>query len=713
MRIPSTDDVQNYREPSPPDSAWSQVSFQEATFTYDTSKGKSEKVSSLDDLSASQLGNWPLTEQYYSLSSEPRDLRCPRTTLWKTIILPTLTIIFPMTFLVAGLLGLIFGYRVKSEDSLFEEVSNSEALSNHAVVLVNYSATRIVFVASWASTLAPLLAGFIMNLSSFPLALLMYHSSSGSDQRDLPTPYQYSLLVGLCLASMGRLRRYISYSKEDGVVIPPVLRRAARTLALTLLLACTVFGADTALHYTTSTINFDQVSISPETHAYGRGLSAACLSLNRSENFGLPCSRNSLVAASDYDVYVAGQNEIFYLQHDTSNTSEIRLVSAPAQPPDSTPDDKVAILIPQSANLSPFRDYRAETTGVITTCEPISSQCTWAALGPDLLYSEFNCSDGFFGVLGKPANTSAGGTIISDPDVPPLGFKPGAALQYGFFTDSALTIPYDSAGNLGPFMTDAELINPVFVGIAARFASTSQRAGVNMSSDPGVHQGPSSYIDFVLRCRYTTYAVDYTWVNGTARITDLTISPNGTIAEIFHGYNRAGTSSAFDNDLQDFLLQAALQSDAAELAASFAASYSQRIMSVIGPFLSSRTNAQEQTRTPLLVAKVPKIPLAILSACGMLYVVFGLSVAVTAYRALRTVDVRDLAFRFSLPALALTAFRDAATDRDAVSPVDSKTGGGGHRHRHRVFDEGKIKGETMRVAVEGAPAEGFSLKSLV
>lgn len=715
IRVPSSESVQSYTQQTP-GSAWSQRSFQEVNFTYDSTKGKN--LTNLDDTSVPlpPSGNWPLTEKYYSLSSTNRDLRCPTGTLWKTILLPTLTIILPMTFLVAGLLALIFGYRVRSEDSLFDEVSNSHALSNHAVVLVNYSATRIAFVASWASTLAPLLASFIMNLMSFQSALLMYHSSTGGHEQDLPTPYQYSILVGLCLASTGRLRRYFSYSKEDGIVIPPVLRRAARALAVTLLLALVVFGADTALHYTTSTINFDQISVTSipqEVASYGYGLSEACLALNRSDNFGLPCSRNSVTAANNYTQYVVGQNEIFYLQHDTSNISSVQLVSAPSYMPDNETSSgaaKVALLVPQPANLSPFRDFQAHTTGVITTCEPMTPSCNWTSGGPGDYYSSFNCTPNFWGVLGKAANVSEYGTLNDSTNVPPLGFKPGAALQYSFFMDDALTIPYDSSGNLGPFMQDDQLINPVYLAVAARFQDTAQRAGVNLSTSPAIYQGPTPYIDFTLRCKYTTYLADYTWINSTARITTLTPSPNGTMAEIFHGYNIVNSYSSFDNDLQDFILSAALEPSAEALAHSFANQYSQRVMSVIGPFLSSRSNLLQQNRTPLLVAKVPKIPLAILVAgcCG--YIIFGLVSAAIAYRALNAVDVRDLAFRFSLPALGLHAFRDVGVEREAVvvSGGDGEDGGG-----HRVFEENKIKGETMRVGVEGNPRSGFVLKSLV
>lgn len=651
---------------------------------------------------------WPLTEKYYSLTGEAAG-SCPRGTLIKTIILPTIIIIFPMAFLVAGLLGLIFGYRVKSEHSLFTDVSNSDVLRDHTVVLVNYSATRIVFVASWASTLAPLLAGFVMSLLSFRTALMMFHSSSSSEQADLPTPYQYSLLVGLCLASIGRLRRYFSYSAETDVVVPPILRRAARNLTLTLVLACIVFGADTAVHYSTSTIAFDQISIPQEKLAYGRALSEACLTLSRLDNLGLPCSRNGITAVDDYDTYAAGQNEIFFLNHDTSSISKIVLVdSDPRKGVNAS--TQVALLIPQPSTLSPFRDFRAETAGVIMTCKAVTNtQCNWTdgVLGEET-FSQFNCSDNFYGILGKMASIDDSGHMIKDPDVPTLATKPGSVIQYAYFQDSDLNIPYDAVGDLGTFLGDSQLINPVYVAIAARFATISQRAGVDMTSDTGIHHvGTTANLDLVLNCQYTTYVVDYSWVNSTARVNQMTASPNGTLAELFHGYNFAGAFSSFDNDLADSVLQAALTRNSTEFAESLANGYARRIMSVIGPFLSPRENLEEQTRTLLLVAKVPKAPLAILVACCLAYVIFGVTATTLAYRSLRELDVRDLAFRFSLPALGLHAFRDTLTDAAAIEAGDKNNG------HHRIFDERKIGAERLRVGAQGAPKIGFELRNFI
>jgi hypothetical protein len=50
----------------------------------------------------------------------------------------------PMTILAAGLLGLVFGYRVRSERTLFPSPSDIAGLNDHSYVLVNFSASGYV-----------------------------------------------------------------------------------------------------------------------------------------------------------------------------------------------------------------------------------------------------------------------------------------------------------------------------------------------------------------------------------------------------------------------------------------------------------------------------------------------------------------------------------------------------------------------------------------
>jgi hypothetical protein len=291
--------------------------------------------------------------------------------------------------------------------------------------MIDFSVARLVFVASWASTLAAVLAGFIMTLWGFKVAQEIRNASVDGKRNDLPTAYQLSLLIGLELASSDRLRRLVSYSYTSQTRIPPVLRQAALVLALVNLLSVAVLTSDTMLHYTTSTIPFDQILVSQHRSEFGRGLSQPCLELNRIENGGLPCSINNRLAAENFTAYTVSQNEISFLGLNTSTQSEIRILSQqlPAR-------GDVAALLPQTRTMSPYVDYRGSTIGVATQCKLISDKCDFKVGGPSDLYSYFNCSANFWGTLGKAPLISELNTKTQDPNVSPLAFKPAPNVQY-------------------------------------------------------------------------------------------------------------------------------------------------------------------------------------------------------------------------------------------------------------------------------------------
>lgn len=77
----------------------------------------------------------------------------------------------PLVVLSGGLLGIIYSHRVVQNESIplnLRPLENEE--SGSSAYLVNYSVTRLVALASWTSSVAPLLLGFVMTLVSFPAA---------------------------------------------------------------------------------------------------------------------------------------------------------------------------------------------------------------------------------------------------------------------------------------------------------------------------------------------------------------------------------------------------------------------------------------------------------------------------------------------------------------------------------------------------------------
>jgi hypothetical protein len=263
-----------------------------------------------------------------------------------------------------------------------------------------------------------------MTLWTWRTARSLLRASSKSPARHLPTPYQCSLLIGICLASLDRLRRYTSYrwcrQRRIASPTPPILTQAGLVLYLIIVLASAMLVADALLHYTTSTVELDDVKVSNTLGASGRGLSQECLQLDRMENYGLPCSLNHFSSEEDYQ---REHNEVFFLYHNKSQISEIRLL-----PKYSSTQGDVAVLLPQTQGLSPYVDYRASTIGISTSCKTITKQCDFGVWGPNDMYSRFHCSPNFWGVLGKSANV-CDDSDSHDPDVPPLAFKLSPNLQ--------------------------------------------------------------------------------------------------------------------------------------------------------------------------------------------------------------------------------------------------------------------------------------------
>jgi hypothetical protein len=640
------------------------------------------------------------------------------------LIWPAMIITFPIALLCGVLLGMIYGYRVRSEPSLFSTINDEQLNAPHGYLLINYSATRLVIIASFISTLAPILAGSIMLLWTFPIAQSMRIASSTSQYSQLPTPYQLSLVIGISLASHQRLWRYYEYMlSRTRSTIPPILHKTAGMLTCAVLLAVAVFVTDTYLHYTTQTIDFDQIAIVTQpTNMFSRALSKFCLDFNRAENGGLPCS-----LASDPNA-VAEQNEIFHLQHNSSSASEIRFVHT-----DNLLHGDVALLVPQSQSFSQDVDFRASTIGVSSQCISISTDCEMRYDTQYSYHTLFNCSDNFWGVLGKSPNISeVDGTFYPTPYVPPLGYKPAPNLQlvaslhtmsflltvfvrYSFFADQDLHTIYNSVGYdtetdqpTSPNQTsipDVDLLNPIYLAFAGRIPALFESAGSTLNEDPGIfassEPGAPNYADFVLRCSLTTYEVEYSWVNGSIEDVSLSTSPNGTLLEIFHGSQSYIQVTGGDHDLQDYLQQAALQNTSNTFATAFANLYSTKILSTIGAYATGQTALQEQTRTRLLVAKVQVSALGALVGCSLAYTVLGIGLAISASRASST-DVRDIAAQLSLPGLTAAAFGKKAY----VSEYGRASNGA-------VFNEKLTRRETSRVVVDGSPQHGYEFRVYV
>jgi hypothetical protein len=511
----------------------------------------------------------------------------------------------------------------------------------------------------------------------------------------LPTAAEMALVVNLLLASFWSLGTYYAglFSRSNGrkpSVCPAIVHWAAIILSLCLLLAATIFVAEASLNIITKTVQFETLSVANESSfAFGRGLSEFCLNFSRDENFGFPCSYDFHQETQAVNLQLAiSENEAFCLEHNSSKNSQIRLIQDQSLKQRGLTHGNLAIVLTQPTILSPYVDFMASTIGVSTQCCPMTSECDMRIASNESYHTQFNCTSGFWGTLGKAPNItelSLSNDKAWDPYTPGMNWKPSSNLQYGCYDSVEMINPYNTIGydpqtgnpsNIPP-LPDDKLINPIYLGVAGRFAIASESAGANLSHDSGVFIGSKFYVDFALNCSYTTYDVNYTWSNGT----------------IEKYYQAPGGTSFL---LQDDVLTAALQNSSDAIAIAYADLNSVRVLSMIGGYTTPRTNLREQTRTPLLVARIPATALAVVVTAGLLYGVLAVLLGCLAFY-ISSDNLLQVAGYLNLGGLASAAFDDRCT-------VISNNG-------QRVYSppRPKIADSPCRVGVRDPPGTGMPL----
>jgi hypothetical protein len=116
--------------------------------------------------------------------------------------------------------------------------------------------------------------------------------------------------------------------------------------------------------------------------------------------------------------------------HNASKSSNIEFVTQDGF------DSQISAIITPAADSVPINvDFRATTIGVSSECVFITPICDFryqsSALNDSAAYlTVFNCSNAFYGVLGKtPIVNPSLSTLAGDPDLCPLCYKPGSSLM--------------------------------------------------------------------------------------------------------------------------------------------------------------------------------------------------------------------------------------------------------------------------------------------
>jgi hypothetical protein len=127
------------------------------------------------------------------------------------ILLALAITLLPLTILTAVLLALVFSHRVMPNDSAILPLPPGSEPSYDSFYLVDFSATRLITVASWSSSVAPLLPGFMMTLLSYPAGRRILRASEDESASSLMTPFQLGLFINLLKGGIGPLWSWLKY----------------------------------------------------------------------------------------------------------------------------------------------------------------------------------------------------------------------------------------------------------------------------------------------------------------------------------------------------------------------------------------------------------------------------------------------------------------------------------------------------------------------
>lgn len=117
------------------------------------------------------------------------------------IFLNALLLIVPMLLFSGALLGLVFTYRVNHHEPLHSNLEIFGETNEKGVYYVDFPATRLIFISSWSSSIAPMLGASMLALWSYPVARKVFESRNRADKTTLPTPYQLALIVTMLTTS--------------------------------------------------------------------------------------------------------------------------------------------------------------------------------------------------------------------------------------------------------------------------------------------------------------------------------------------------------------------------------------------------------------------------------------------------------------------------------------------------------------------------------
>ncbi|KAL7898951.1 hypothetical protein HDV63DRAFT_395525 [Trichoderma sp. SZMC 28014] len=492
---------------------------------------------------------------------------------------------------------------------------------------IDFNPSSLTTIAAVTGKFLPYLSSAVTGIAAFFAANTIHKITRNEQDDKLLTPHQMSIMLGLLLGGWQGMWDSICYRVKKGSRFNGPLLAVIITLTVTTLLGFIIPVIDTWFGIAVAPAEQTQIQINkPPVHTFSRGLNSTgdCI---KDTNTDFPC----IIQPSQMESSLTSSSEGFKIANNVSTTNVVNQFSA-------SPSQMVLYLADVAA-MSSGIDFKANTFAASAQCESITYQCVQNT-DPERGDSDYNCTSALVGDFNEPDN---------DPDDAEIFYNPSGAR---LFTDATLTkttrFSFQNPVYFAAWATRVQIDSPALMldkGIAAS------------SNIPGVY-------NWILNCSATFYEATYAWVNGSVTSLNTTLV-NNTMGGILS----APLSDQHANDLLQVATNLASVSNSSAEISTITANYVAHIaLSLSIGAMSSRANLLEQSRTTLLLTRVPTVPFYLLIAFKLVYVLGVVLFAIAAIILTHPSESAGIKEKLTIYGLVSTIYRE---DKIKSSPTAS------------------------------------------
>ncbi|KAF1939998.1 hypothetical protein EJ02DRAFT_495830 [Clathrospora elynae] len=597
----------------------------------------------------------------------------------RSIIFVCCLVLLPMIGFTVVIIWMIWAHKIEPSACPYPELCMSPEQLNQTHLgsgdyIVDFPAARLVFIASWSSTLSTAFIGCIMAIYGYIAASqLLRLSDADWHEQPHPSPYQVTLLIRILNADLLVLwdlgfagikdalwDRTRSDKKKSRM--PGLLWSTMVVFLFSILCSFSIQLADTYLHIATKAIDLTQAQPAiAASYPYSRGLTGWCLDRPKtSQGYG----NNINFWSCAIDVAVDHQPTVWNTQ--AMNAMEMK-VSLRDDYLDWQGEDGTHMSILGPRTVAKDTDYLASSFGVSTQCRAIVnttcdvSNSTEKYSGYDI--QDFNCTKERSGI-------DAAGSIL--PFTGQMHF-----MDYHRFLKEP-----------SPFNSEFNVVSNESIAAAAALSTedgqTVFRNPWNSLSFPELalrtetegfmyHNKTRPYlwkaldrevVNMLLHCNSSVWDVNYRVVNRAVTVLNRVLSNSSTTGvssmtmSPYYKFGYRWTINAH--------AEATLYPDHPDAyIESFSKTLSEKFLTPFAGVSEPRPAIHVQTRALQVVTRVPKTAIWTLCATNMLFALFAFVMAIFALMA-ASVDVHQVQTRLSISGLAAQLFEQTQANHQVA-----------------------------------------------